>query len=311
MVRENGILPVGAADLGWAVGCSCRGASHVRAGKPCQDAFGVWSGASGGYPCLIAAVADGHGDSQHDLSEVGSAIAARVAMNELLSPVPEDALYDSLPSMGEAFSATLPRRISDRWAEEVIADAATRFGGIPTGSNGQEMVVRRYGTTLLTARISSRLIMVGQIGDGDILLLRNGQRLEHLLDSPHDLVGTTTYSLSSRNAIPLWRTAVLPRGEGGLLLLATDGLSDSFGGSDHPQFTTFVRSLGERIAEFGIGRVAQSLPGWLSAYSQRGSGDDITLVLVMITPETEPMAEADQDATEEGSGYDPADRPEN
>lgn len=310
MVREDEMLPVGAAGLGWAVGCSCQGASHIRAGKPCQDAFGVWSGASGGYPCLIATVADGHGDRQHDLSEVGASIAARVAMNELLSPVPEDALYDSIGALGAAFSSITPRRISDRWVEEVLSDAATRPGTIAGAGNGPEMVVRRYGTTLLTARISPRLIMVGQIGDGDIIFLRNGQRVEHLLDIPHDLVGTTTYSLSSRNAIPLWRTAVLPRGEGGLLLLATDGLSDSFGGSDHPEFTRFLRSLFERIEEFGIGKVAQSLPGWLSTYSQRGSGDDITLVLVMITPETEVPAGTGQTAMEGGSAYEPADRPE-
>jgi serine/threonine protein phosphatase PrpC len=68
--------------------------------------------------------------------------------------------------------------------------------------------------------------------------------------------------------------------DGRLVLLATDGLANAF--TDERQFHTFAGSLAARIREFGIGKVAAALPGWLDAYSEQGSGDDITLALVSL-----------------------------
>jgi serine/threonine protein phosphatase PrpC len=223
---------------------------------------------------MIAAVADGHGDHLHDLSQFGSSLATRVAVQELLSLWPEDD--------GE-FTRTFPQRITERWRNIVEADAESRLGVLDLEVD-RDAVVRRYGTTLLAARISSRSIVLGQIGDGDIILLGADTRLSYPLSTEQELIGLSTYSLASRNAVSLWRTVVLPRGEGGLLILASDGLSDSFGGADHPEFQRFVRSLRERIDEYGIGRVVTSLPCWLSQFSEQGSGDDITLVLADILP---------------------------
>ena len=50
--------PLVVAGLGWMLGCSRRGASHLRDGKPCQDANALASTASEDVPCLFAAVAD-------------------------------------------------------------------------------------------------------------------------------------------------------------------------------------------------------------------------------------------------------------
>src|SRR5262245_7772654 len=56
------------------VGASVPGVSHVRAGKPCEDAH-VWAETGG---ALVAAVADGAGSAA--VAEVGAAIAARAAV---------------------------------------------------------------------------------------------------------------------------------------------------------------------------------------------------------------------------------------
>jgi serine/threonine protein phosphatase PrpC len=269
----TGFLPVHGADLGWAFGCTRRGASHGRKGKPCQDSYALWSGSVEGSSCLIAAVADGHGDSLHDLSQIGSSLATQMAVQELLS------FWED----GEAFTRTFPHRITESWRSSVERDAEDRLGTTEetTGGDG---IIRRYGTTLLAARVSRSSLLLGQIGDGDVILLGPDDRLLYPLAVEQELIGLSTYSLASRNAVSLWRTAVMPRGEGGLLLLASDGLSDSFGGSDHPEFQRFVRSLRARIDEYGIGKVAGSLPEWLSQFSEQGSGDDITLVLADIQP---------------------------
>jgi serine/threonine protein phosphatase PrpC len=214
------------------------------------------------------------------MSQIGASFATWAAVQELISPLLEG---ESIALQAEEFSRSFPRQVTERWREHVQKDAGERLGGQTTGME-VDPTIRRYGTTLLAARISSRMIHLGQIGDGDILFLGPDDRISYPLQIEQSLIGLSTYSLASRNAISLWKTAVLPRGEGGLLLLATDGLSDSFGGSDHPEFQRFVRSLRERIDDYGIGKVASSLPLWLSQYSEQGSGDDITLVLADILP---------------------------
>jgi hypothetical protein len=65
--------------------------------------------------------------------------------------------------------------------------------------------------------------------------------------------------------------------------MATDGLSDSFENPD-TEFRVFARSIADRVASFGIERIGSALPGWLDGYSLNGSGDDMTLVLVLLNP---------------------------
>ncbi|MDD1675716.1 MAG: protein phosphatase 2C domain-containing protein [Methanomicrobiales archaeon] len=294
-MNRDDLPPVHGADLGWAFGCSRKGASHFRGGKPCQDAYALWSGASLESSYLIAAVADGHGDRLHDLSQIGASFATRAAVEELLGLCPE-AGNGSAYRMEEEFPRTFPSRVTERWRGYVRGDADVRTNG--TSGIDPDIMTRRYGTTLLAARISSRHILLGQIGDGDVLLLGSDDRISYPLEIEQELLGLSTYSLASRNAVSLWKTTVIPRGQGGLLLLATDGLSDSFGGSDHAEFQRFVRSLRERIDQYGIGKVAASLPHWLSQFSDRGSGDDITLVIMDILPGAgeEGQAKAAEDA---------------
>ena len=65
--------------------------------------------------------------------------------------------------------------------------------------------------------------------------------------------------------------------------MATDGLANAF--ADDVQFHTFARSLLDRIKEFGMQKVAASIPHWLNSFSEKGSGDDITLALACFGPE--------------------------
>ena len=153
----------------------------------------------------------------------------------------------------------------------------------PMERGGRRSSSTRYGSTLLLALIDRSECWVGQIGDGDILLVRPDGSIEAPITKDETLLGTVTYSLSSRDSPDLWRTARFPLGTGGLLLMATDGLSDSFENPES-EFRVFARSLLERVTGFGIERVGSALPGWLDGYSQNGSGDDMTLVLVSLNP---------------------------
>jgi serine/threonine protein phosphatase PrpC len=142
----------------------------------------------------------------------------------------------------------------------------------------------RYGTTLIATMVLPDTILVAQIGDGDIVLVRPDGTLDIPIPADTTLMGAETWSLSSRDAHLLWRTATLDRADGGVLIAATDGVSDSFDGSEGEEFRRFVTSLASRIREFGIESVAGSLSGWLDRYSELASGDDMTMVFVCINP---------------------------
>jgi serine/threonine protein phosphatase PrpC len=235
-----------------------------------------------GEPILVAAVADGHGSGRHDLSHCGAALAVQAAVGEVIAslPLPEDGeAWRPVPAQAKG---PFQDRVTARWREYVMADAGRRGVQDPEGGIGPE-ILTRYGTTLLVAFLDGTEGWVGQIGDGDILIVRPEGNIETLLPRDEALVGTVTYSLSSREPAELWRTARFPVGPGGLLIMATDGLPDSFENPDS-EFRVFARSLWERVASFGIEQIGSALPGWLDGYSRDGSGDDMTLVLVFLNP---------------------------
>jgi serine/threonine protein phosphatase PrpC len=270
--------------LGWAFGCSRTGASHLRSSRPCEDAFALWSGSSGAVPCIAIAVADGHGDPRHDQSRTGSALAVQAAVDELvafhrmhLRTVPPHVLRSE-------FRADFPRRVTRRWRDGVLADAREREIALTLADSAGPGEYTRYGSTLIAALVVADTILVGQIGDGDVVLVRPDGTIECPIPADTRLVGKETHSLSSRDAHLLWRTATLDRGEGGVLIAATDGVSDSFDDTEGEEFLKFVRSLVVRVKEFGIESVAGSMHAWLDRYSELASGDDMTIVFVSINP---------------------------
>lgn len=295
-------------SLGWAFGCSRTGASHLKSSRPCEDAFAIYSGASAALPCIALAIADGHGDPRHDQSGAGASLAVQAAVDELtgfhrmhMHTVPSHVLRSE-------FKADFPRRVTRRWRDSVQTDARQREIPLspPTGPGTDDYV--RYGTTLISALIVADTILIGQIGDGDVVLVRPDGTIECPIPSETRLVGKETHSLSSRDAHHLWRTATLDRGAGGVLIAATDGVSDSFDSSEGEEFLKFVKSLVDRVTEFGIESVAGSMKDWLDRYSELASGDDMTIVFVSINPldadapgpQSEPAGEPEPDGPHPG-----------
>jgi hypothetical protein len=274
--------------LGWAFGCSRTGAAHVQSHKPCEDAYALLSGSAGAEPFIAFAVADGHGDPRHDQSRTGSALAVDAAIGEMVafyrSYVEGDIQFQQFRA---GFKTDLPRRVTRRWRELVVQDTGRRTLPPPPvlSAAGPDQYFSRYGTTLINALVGHGSILVGQIGDGDLLLVRPDGSIECPLPRDPVPAGNETHSLSSPEAHLLWRTATLDRGEGGILLGATDGISDSFNGADSEEFAIFVHSLVERIHTYGMEAVASAMSGWLDRYSTVASGDDMTLVWACIHPE--------------------------
>ena len=291
----------GNEGIGWAFGCSRTGAAHRKNDRPCEDAFALWSGSSGSIPYLALALADGHGDPRHDQSRTGSALAVQSGVEELvtfhrmhLHDTPQHALRAE-------FRADFPRRVSRRWREMVTADAGRREDLLPAVDPAIPLFTR-YGSTLIAASVIGNTILLGQIGDGDIILVRPDGTVDIPLPGDPLLMGQETRSLSSRDAHLLWRTATLDRENGGVLIAATDGISDSFDGSEGPEFMKFIRSIANRIDQYGIENVAGAMSGWLDRYSALASGDDMTLVFVCITAQEPPVVRPETPPADESTG---------
>lgn len=281
---ENEFSLVSEANSGWLFSCSRPGARHRREGAPSQDASATWSSNMVWGSYLALAIADGHGDERHDLSHFGAAIAVQTALDQV-----RDFFYHF--KLGEEGSSSLfkrnfrvdfPRRLGNEWRKGVLQDARIRFGDkLPAVVPSHDTLFSRYGTTLLTAVITSDEILLAQIGDGDILFVGEDDQIMRPFKQDEIGVITETHSLASPNTFQHWQTAVFERATGGMLFMATDGLSNAVADGELASVALRLRNW---IQEYGFDRVSVALPEWLDRFSEEGSGDDVTLGIAWVMP---------------------------
>ncbi|HXZ99148.1 MAG TPA: protein phosphatase 2C domain-containing protein [Candidatus Binatia bacterium] len=262
---------------------SVRGAAHISASLPNQDAVSVQGHpAEEGREPLAVAVADGHGDPRHFRSGRGSQLAVEVAcalasqfaadVDGVLSPAAlRDRLRDRLvPAVVDGWRAAVLRDLeADPLAPEERAQTGAR-------------VVVAYGSTLLLAVLAGQRVMIAQIGDGDVLAVeRSGRAVSPLPPDPW-IHGRFTTSLCQEDPLASFRVAVLDLDTTplALLLLATDGFANSQ--VNDPWYEQFGTDLLGLLTRYGADWVGAHLPEWAaSCASTAGSGDDTTLALLV------------------------------
>ena len=118
-----------------------------------------------------------------------------------------------------------------------------------------------------------------QLGDGDIMLLGTDGTAQLIFEADEEMYGSVTHSLCQPNIVN--HTQVVCRGWNTphLLLLSTDGLRDSLQG-DEDAYIQVGRWISQRIESEGWEQVMADLPAWLSQISERGNGDDTTLIVM-------------------------------
>ncbi|MBP7126614.1 protein phosphatase 2C domain-containing protein [Myxococcota bacterium] len=254
------------------------GARHLREGRTCQDA--VHGGSRNAV--VAVAVADGHGTSAR--GDVGAAIAVGVAIDQLLRFA--DALGPGrTPEEILAFGMH-PLRIHlvREWVGRVRRHA---------GSDAVDL--QRYGSTLLFAMASPEWLLMGQLGDGDLLFVDGSGRVHRPIPSDPASFADETASLCQEEA---WaalrlRTRRPPEGEA-LLILATDGYGKSY--ASDSDFERIGPDYLDLFRDSGPSGVHDRLPGFLETVSARGSGDDIAVGMLYWSPVgLEPLQEPEQD----------------
>lgn len=244
------------------------GANHVRAGKPCQDAAGgVMVG-----DAIAVAVADGHGTSAH--GEIGAEFAIEVTLAALVQFA--EGLAERGATLAEVQAyAEHPLRVQlvRAWAERVrghSGDAAAPL--LP------------FGSTLLFALTTPSFLLLGQLGDGDMLVVTDDAGVIAPLPPDPLAFADETPSLCLPEAWRSLRVLALPAPtHETLLLLCTDGYSKSYA-SDAVFQQIAPDYLGLVRAE-GLVGLAPHLAGFLDQVTIHGSGDDIAVALVYWAPD--------------------------
>ena len=262
---------------------SVRGATHMRASQPNQDALCQLPVSGDGWPFI--AVADGHGSAKSFRSETGAILAVASAMVVVPQILSDPAIADT-----GSLKLQLPQRVVDVWrlgVERHIAEQpftpdewARLLASV--GAQGRAEVETNpwlaYGTTLLFAAVRAEHVIYAQLGDGDILLVAtDGTVSRPCWPADRRLFANETTSLCRPEAWLDMRIDVQSDNPA-LIMLATDGYANSF--ANDADFRRVGTDLLAMIRADGLAAVAAALPDWLDESSRLGSGDDITLGLI-------------------------------
>lgn len=260
-----------------------QGASHIRENIPCQDSFALWTGIVEEKEIHIMAVADGHGGKNYDLSQYGAAFAVEGAVEELIS------LYREFSRSKNEFFKHLqrvfPTYILKRWRRKIEIDIEKREPFTSRTSS----IFKRYGTTLLVSLVTPEGIFLGQLGDGDILIVQKDGKIERPIPESKELIANETYSLSSNESLRLWKIETYSIESLALILMSSDGLSNCFENDD--EFYKFVRSFYNILINEGLNKSIEKtleqlqLEKYLDKSSRAGSGDDITFAFALVKPD--------------------------
>lgn len=244
------------------------GAKHVRDGRPCQDDIRTVRDGS----VVALAVADGHGSSIH--AEIGARIAVEVASEQLL-----------------AFAASLgpehredPRAVhglaQDPFRRLLVREWARR---VREHAGADDVALKDYGSTLLFALVTPEFVLLGQLGDGDLIVVDGGGTVSRPLPIDPRCFGEETSSLCLPDAPTSLRVLAMPVPEGEtLLLISTDGYGKSY--ATDADFERIGPDYLEMVREIGVSGVSENLEEFLTTVTSGGSGDDIALGLVYLPP---------------------------
>jgi protein phosphatase 2C-like protein len=268
-------------------GATVPGAVHLRAGRPNQDSV-RWLPPGGEGDRVVMAVSDGHGSSTSPRSGLGSAFAVAIAT---------DVLWQLPDPVSAASIAAAVTTIATRWTWQVKDHldrnplTASELGRLSCrrddGPGAPEVITPErptvvYGATLLFAVVSSRELALGQLGDGDVVVVDENGLAARPLPVDERLMAHATTSLSDDDPVSSLRTRIMGTAHNRLVLLSSDGYANSF--SNDEAFLQVGRDILRAADAGGIGAIRSSLPGWLAETTRDGAGDDIGVTVAVLDP---------------------------
>jgi len=268
---------------------SAQGASHIRDGKPCQDAVLFWpeAGVSAEDDICILVLADGHGSSKSPNSDIGAKFATEIGLKwlkDFSANFPEC----STPVLIRNARDHLARGIVREWIDRVMARESelppTESGDAASGARASvHDILQKYGSTLIGILVTPGYILYIQLGDGDIMTYSPVNDVVRPITDDDSLIANETTSLCSRAAWSEFRMAVTtrPKDRSVLILASTDGYSNSF--TSRSEFEKLCPDYFAMIANDEWETIVNNLEEWLAQTSVEGSGDDISLGMIFLS----------------------------
>ena len=238
-------------------------------------------------------MADGHGSASCFRSSAGSKFAVKVAeecLKEFAGAVLADEeterrFYEEIFS-GKRERQTILRQLTDkilaRWYEEVMHDVAN--APLPAEIVGEQEKLHVYGTTLIAGLMLPSCLILLQQGDGRCDVIHEDGSIAQPIAWDERCQANITTSLCDADAAVSFRASALDLREDRVTacFMYTDGVEDSYrdtyddlGGSHCVMggVHTFSRYLAGRV----VSRGDEGLAEFLSEFSAKGSGDDISV----------------------------------
>jgi len=243
--------------------------SHAAEGSPCQDHCRARVLGGGADSAIIACVADGAGYSEQ--GDVGSEIACESVAESLTT------YYEQTGSFADVATVDVLR-----WCETARSKIEEHAG--QSGRN-----LRDYATTLCAGSVSARGSVFFQIGDGAIILRKNGVLGAVFWPQSGEYVNTTNFLTSPefREQLQIFTTAY----DFSDLALFTDGIErlalrfDTM--TPHPPF--FQPLFQALRAASDVEGLGAELRDFLESESVRNKNDD-DKTLVLASRATDPSA---------------------
>lgn len=277
------------------IGNSVRGASHIQHNIERQDSFLIIDGIhkhdrnSDYYDQMpedvkIIAVADGHGSAACPYSKTGSQTAANVfcdLMAEFAAKYKEDMnkLFITLSSEGEV--NRIAKRIVMDWEKRILDVHKLNRREVSYDENNNadaDAIWKQYGTTLLGLFITEKFIFALQLGDGDINYV-DEDGVSPVIEGDK-ILGVETHSISKPSSWKKVLTKVISIentiDKPCMYVLSTDGFVNSH--SSEEEFHKTCMDYLSMIQQHGPETVDVNIPAWLSETSEKGCGDDITVI---------------------------------
>lgn len=203
----------------WRVtGASVAGASHLKTGQPCQDAF-AWERLPDGT--LAVAVADGAGSAL--LGEIGAAVAVQAALQSLRHSL--DPLSCTSTEDDSAENPDDPQTVEHefRGSDLLRAALAAAKDAVEMEAWARQLPERELASTLILILAIPQQVYAAQIGDGAAVAMdADGHLIALTTPAGGEYVNQTTFLLSPNSLesaqVNDWR------GEVAHLAVFTDGL---------------------------------------------------------------------------------------
>lgn len=267
------------------------GASHIKSGTVCQDC----SGSCEMSDCRIAVVCDGHGGADYFRSDRGSRFAVEAFTDCVKNPDLIKTLSDARTQKQQMLRIEqLVKSIISRWNTLVEQDIRQfpfdkeELEGVSEKAKrkyeAKERLQSAYGTTLVGAVVAEDFWFGIQIGDGKCAAVsENGEFTQPIPWDDKCFLNVTT-SLCDENAVKEFRfcfSRTLPAA----VFLGSDGIDDSFAGNE--KLYDFYRLVFRSFAQTDEETAVSQLRDYLPTLSEQGSGDDMSLGIVISTKITD------------------------